>query len=219
MLITTCYKRKRRDEKEIRFGWRRSRRRVSGLPLRGKLLSFLKLLQCSLEISDKLCIFYFLTRLKYQSWRITIRSIILYITYKIVRPNWEIERERRTLTEISWSESLKALSLAEVSLTNCSIRCLVVCLKILKTKKKWDGDRERNEWKRERERTDSFWRWRGVSLAVPMASTRRRKAEAAVLIWKMAAATACDGLCGCDRPLTDDDGFCKSWKLIFFFLF
>ena len=64
MLIKTCYKRKRRDEKELRFRWRRSRRRVSGLALRGKLLSFLELLQCSLEISDKLCIFYFLTRLK-----------------------------------------------------------------------------------------------------------------------------------------------------------
>lgn len=151
MLITTCYKRKRRDEKEIRFGWRRSRRRVSGLPLRGKLLSFLKLLQCSLEISDKLCIFYFLTRLKYQSWRITIRSIILYITYKIVRPNWERLRERRTLTEISWSESLKALSLAEVSLTNCSIRCLVVCLKILK-KKKNETEIERDMSGKERER-------------------------------------------------------------------
>lgn len=64
---------------------------------------------------------------------------------------------------------------------------------------------------------DSFWRWSRVSLEVPMASTSRRKAATAVLIWKIPAATACDGL------LDDDDGddrepFCRSWKLIFFFL-
>ena len=76
-----------------------------------------------------------------------MRSIILCITYKIERPNSEREREARTLTEISWSESLKVLILAEVSLTNCSIRCLVVCLKILK-KKKIERERERNERKR-----------------------------------------------------------------------
>ena len=55
------------------------------------------------------------------------------------------------MTEISWSESLKVLILAEVSLTNCSIRCLVVCLKILK-KKKIEREREMRGKEREKNR-------------------------------------------------------------------
>lgn len=59
------------------------------------------------------------------------------------------------MTEISWSESLKALSLAEVSLTNCSIRCLVVCLKILKKKNETEIEREMSGKERERGLTAS----------------------------------------------------------------
>ncbi len=53
------------------------------------------------------------------------------------------------MTEASRSESLTVLSLAEVSLTNCSIRCLVVCLRDLKRRmremngKKREGEKER----------------------------------------------------------------------------
>ena len=59
------------------------------------------------------------------------------------------------MTEASRSESLTVLSLAEVSLTNCSIRCLVVCLRDLKRRMREMNGKER-EGERERERTDSF---------------------------------------------------------------
>lgn len=51
-----------------------------------------------------------------------------------------------------------------------------------------------------------------------MASTSRRKAATAVLIWKIPAATACDGLFD-DDDGDDRDPFCRSWKLIFFLCF
>lgn len=61
--------------------------------------------------------------------------------------------------------------------------------------KKTEGKKNKEPKKQEIERRGrySFWRCSGVSLTVPTPSTSRRKVATAVLIWKIPAATACDG--------------------------
>lgn len=76
-----------------------------------------------------------------------------------------------------------------------------------------DSYKFKSRQQKKREQMYSLWRWSGVSLDVSIPSKRRRNPATPVLIWKIPAATACEGLWA-----RDEDGlppFWTSWKLIF----